>query len=252
MVQRQNDDATPLNPNKHLAILDDPRVPIDIFGTKIWVHDPKECFWISKKILERGLWEPYAQSALMNSVGVKRNDDNSPSLFVDIGANIGAYSIIMAAAGYNVEAFEPMEYNVEIFAQSILENEFQDKIKLHKVAVGKASVKKVCLQVKASTKQRPNLGNNQITDKATDLGNNCVPLVRLDTIVPRCPDLVKVDVEGLEVNALIGLGVSKYGSCRPNAIAIEDWSGGKSIPYLQKLGYNCEKLSHQDFVCRIK
>ena len=50
----------------------------------------------------------------MNSVGVKRNDDNSPSLFVDIGANIGAYSIIMAAAGYNVEAFEPMEYNVEL------------------------------------------------------------------------------------------------------------------------------------------
>ena len=34
---------------------------------------------------------------------------------------------------------------------------------------------------------------------------------------------MKVDVEGLEVNALIGLEVSKDGSCRPNAIAIEDW-----------------------------
>ena len=61
-------------------------------------------------------------------------------------------SSFMVAAGYNVEAFEPMEYNVELFAQSILENEFQDKIKLHKVAVGKASVKKVCLQLFASTK----------------------------------------------------------------------------------------------------
>ena len=70
-----------------------------------------------------------------------------------------------------------------------------DKIKLHKVAVGKASVKKVCLQVFASTKQNPNLGSNQITNEATDLGINCVPLVRLDTIVSRCPDLVvKVDV----------------------------------------------------------
>ena len=70
-----------------------------------------------------------------------------------------------------------------------------DKIKLHKVAVGKASVKKVCLQVFASTKQNPNLGSNQITNEATDLGIiNCVPLVRLDTIVSWCPDLVKVNV----------------------------------------------------------
>ena len=94
-----------------------------------------------------------------------------------------------------VKAFEPMEYNLELFTKSILENEFQDKIKLHKVTtVGKASVKKVCLQVFASTKQNPNLGNNQITNEATDLGINCAPLVRLDTIVSWFPDLVKVDV----------------------------------------------------------
>ena len=62
-----------------------------------------------------------------------------------------------------------MEYNLELFTKSILENEFQDKIKLYKVAVGKASVKKVCLQLFASTKQRPNLGNNQITDAIKQL-----------------------------------------------------------------------------------
>ena len=101
-------------------------------------------------------------------------------------------------------------------------------------------------QIKAQLWQQQN------SDEATDLGNNCVPLVRLDTIVSRCPDLVKVDVEGLEVNALIGLEVSKDGSCRPNAIATEDWWGEKSILYLQKLGYNCEHLKDADFVCRIK
>ena len=53
----------------------------------------------------------------MNSVGVKRKDDNSPSLFVDFWANIGigTFSIIMAAAGYTVKVFEPMEYNLELF-----------------------------------------------------------------------------------------------------------------------------------------
>ena len=108
LVQRQKGDTTPLNPNKHLAILGEPRVPIDISGTKIWVHDRKECFWISKKILERGFWEPYAQSALilMNSVGVKKKDDNSPSLFVDIGANIGTFSFIIH--GGSTRVFKPM------------------------------------------------------------------------------------------------------------------------------------------------
>jgi hypothetical protein len=33
---------------------------------------------------------------------------------------------------------------------------------------------------------------------------------------------MKVDTEGLEVNALEGLGVSKKGSCRPKLIATED------------------------------
>ena len=115
--QKGDGEATPLGPNKHLAILGEPRVPIDISGTKLWVHNPNECFWISKKILENEFWEHYVQSALMNSVGVKRKDDNSPSLFVDFWANIGigTFSIIMAAAGYTVKVFEPMEYNLELF-----------------------------------------------------------------------------------------------------------------------------------------
>ena len=44
LVQRQKGDATPLNPNKRLAILGEPRVPIDISGTKLWVQNPNECF----------------------------------------------------------------------------------------------------------------------------------------------------------------------------------------------------------------
>ena len=254
LVKRNKGDHTPLNPNKKLAVI---RLPIDIKGTKIWVHDPKECIYISKGLFEDGQWEPYVQKALMESLPPIRQNDESggrPSLFVDIGGNIGTFSIIMAAAGYQVEAFEPMEYNVELFAQSILENKLQDKIKLYKVAVGKTYTPKVCLQAFASTDEEPNLGNNKIKEGTPDLGNNCVPLVRPDTIVSRCPDIVKVDVEGLEVNALIGLGVSKNGTCRPKAIAIEEQHGESSKAHLEKLGYNCEllKAANGDWICRIQ
>ena len=54
---------------------------------------------------------------------------------------------------------------------------------------------------------------------------------------------MKVDVEGLEVNVLIGLGVSKDGSFRPNAIAIEDWSG-KRVYHISRNLDTTAKNSH--------
>ena len=128
--QKGDGEATPLGPNKHLAILGEPRVPIDISGTKLWVHNPNECFWISKKILENEFWEHYVQSALMNSVGVKRKEK-----MTTVQVYLWILGLILVLEPFLsswrqlgiVEAFEPMEYNVELFAQSILENEFQDR-----------------------------------------------------------------------------------------------------------------------------
>ena len=105
--QKGDGEATPLGPNKHLAILGEPRVPIDISGTKLWVQNPNECFWISKKILENEFWEHYVQSALMNSVGVKRKEKmTTVQVYLWILGLILvlepflSFSIIMAAAGY--------------------------------------------------------------------------------------------------------------------------------------------------------
>ena len=84
-------------------------------------------------------------------------------LWILLGQTLEPFlSSFMVAARYNVEVFEPMEYNVELFAQSILENEFQDiVIKLHKVAVGKASVKKVCLQLFTAPNKNPTLATTK-------------------------------------------------------------------------------------------
>jgi FkbM family methyltransferase len=234
LVRRGYQD-TPLNPNKQLVVIGDPVKPINVTGTKLWVHDPKECL-ISKALLEEGKWEPYMQRALMEELPPKK-DDGIQTQFLDIGGNIGAFSIIMAAAGYAVETIEPMEYNVELLYRSIIENHFEDRVKLFKLAAGETYVPKVCLDVFMSSERKPNIGNNRISVNAKDTGNNCVPQVRLDSIVSRCPDLVKVDVEGYEVNALKGLGVTKYHSCRPTAIAIE------------ALGYGCRKIAGFDHIC---
>jgi FkbM family methyltransferase len=158
----------------------------------------------------------------------------------------------MAAAGFQVEAFEPMQYNVEVFSLSIQENSFQNKLTLFQVAVGETPQDLVCLTPIDTSAIKPNMGNGQVQVGRSD-GENCVPLVRVDSLVSRCPDLVKVDVEGMEVSALKSLGLTTDKDCRPKGIMVEDKHGGEEsvVAHLINLGYTCSFMtSDKDFYCK--
>lgn len=209
-VELKQGSSTPLNPQKQFAILSAPEQAV---GTKMWVHNILECIYISRSLVKTGYWEPFLQKELIES--------GPPGLFVDIGANIGTFSLVLAAAGYKVEAFEPMEYNLELFRLSIQANSgFSDRITIHEVAVGDTPIDKVCLTPAYAGTPTKNLGNGQITtaDSGTG-GTNCVPLVRPDSLTTACPDVVKVDVEGWEGPAIRGLGIPL--TCRPRMIVHE-------------------------------
>ena len=52
-------------------------------------------------------------------------------------------------------------------------------------------------------------------------GATCVPLIRPDSVLNgRCPDALKVDVEGYEAPAMRGLGIAD-GTCLPKVIVHE-------------------------------
>jgi FkbM family methyltransferase len=57
-------------------------------------------------------------------------------LFIDIGANIGYYSLLAASIGIKCIAFEPIQKNYRLFEKSIKQNNFQHLIKLYKIALG--------------------------------------------------------------------------------------------------------------------
>ena len=57
--------------------------------------------------------------------------------FVDIGANIGTFTIAMAMAGYNVIAFESLRINQQALRLSICANQLMDRITVFNVALGK-------------------------------------------------------------------------------------------------------------------
>ena len=105
-------------------------------GFRIFVHPPTECPHVSHNIMASGLWEaqrtrrmhlymsaaPPASAAGGGGAGGAGLERLEP-VFLDVGANIGWYSLLVAAmTNHSVVAFEPMPYNAELFEASIEAN----------------------------------------------------------------------------------------------------------------------------------
>jgi FkbM family methyltransferase len=122
---------------------------------------------------------------------------------IDIGANIGTFSLLSASLGHKVEAFEVFSTNAKAIATSIKLNNFEDKIKLNHRGVSDNDANMLVVG------RCNGNGNCQVRPISKEEGKNnpdAVPLVRLDDALKHIDSvcLLKVDVEGHEVNLLKG------------------------------------------------
>jgi FkbM family methyltransferase len=121
---------------------------------------------------------------------------------IDAGAHIGFFTIQMAAmvgSEGRVYAFEPFEANASLLEQSVVENQFRDRVVFRRAAVGAASGTATLtfpvetLNSGGAYLLRPGtapLAGNRKTE---------VPVVALDTLELRRPvRFIKMDVEGAE------------------------------------------------------
>ena len=76
-------------------------------NTMVCIHDPKFDKHISRELKERGMWEPTNIRSFLNLL----NDLNDTNV-IDVGANIGVYSLFAAKLGRNVIAVEPLHENL--------------------------------------------------------------------------------------------------------------------------------------------
>jgi FkbM family methyltransferase len=113
-------------------------------------------------------------------------------LFVDVGANIGSYTILAGATGADVMAFEPGERFADL--KRNIEVNAGISVDCRETAVG-ASAGQLSFTVGLDTINRA---------AATGENSRSVPVVRLDDVVERAPMLIKVDVEGYEAAVLAG------------------------------------------------
>ena len=122
-------------------------------------------------------------------------------VMLDIGANIGSYTILAGAVvGAKCFAFEPIPETFRCLIDNVNINGIYDKVKCYNIGLADKN---------GILKFTSNLGtNNHVIFNNSSIKNIeiiDVPVRKLDTIVSGCdPLLIKIDVEGLELQVLKG------------------------------------------------
>jgi FkbM family methyltransferase len=164
---------------------------------RINLHDNKD--YISRYIRTYGFWEKHATELVHQIIQLNRN-----IVFIDIGANIGYFSLLVASSGIKSIAFEPIKENYELFEQSINENGFQNLIQTYKVALGDER------KTSSFNVIKHNMGGSTSIDFLFNLQPDFkrdIEILLADDFLYNIEDdmFIKMDVENMEVEVLNGM-----------------------------------------------
>lgn len=96
----------------------------------VCIYNVSEDIYVSKSLESSGIWEPAITSFLYEVFTANRN-----LTFIDVGANVGYFSLMAAAAGVHVIAVEPIDENVSKLLVAVERNGFKDRVTVLQYAV---------------------------------------------------------------------------------------------------------------------
>lgn len=139
---------------------------------------------------------------------ISKAGQSSETLLYDIGANIGAYSVIMPSLlpGLQVRAFEPDLRNLVFLRANICINALEDRVTIMDVAVGDEAGTVQFLESRGG--DLLNTGKSKVvTDSASGTSLRTVRKIAIDDLaIPiGTTVLMKIDVEGYEFDVLKGM-----------------------------------------------
>lgn len=149
-------------------------------------------------------------------------------LFVDVGANVGSYSILASkVCRANVVAIEPDPVTAIRLQRNFEVNDVVDISEIAETAVG-ASQGTVSFTIGLDTV-------NKVADK-TNAEVRSVNLTTVDVLLAnRCPRVIKMDVEGYEDEVLKGM--EKTLGCSKLLAVISESSGPDVVNKLKEFGF---------------
>jgi FkbM family methyltransferase len=187
---------------------------------------------LTRNLLARGCWEPEVTAALNHLL-------KEGMVVVDIGANVGYYTLLAArAVGPSglVYAFEPEPKNCELLRKNIQENGYTNVIAVQKAVSDRTGVGQLWLDP-------ADPGRHSLWSGPAESMPVPVDIVSLDDHfgqADRLPALLKIDAEGAENLILSGMTRILQGSNRMALImefypALTRAAGGTPEGYLGKL-----------------
>ncbi len=173
---------------------------------------------------------------------------------VDIGAQIGCFTVWAARQGARVLSFEPFPPNFHALQRNVTRNSLQQIILVPHAISGRQEKRKLFLPDNRGHSGRYSLHEGR---GAQTLEVSCVSLDdvvhehRLERI-----DVLKIDCQGSEYEILYGVSLQTLGRIRTIVVECEtfpdppEWSATGLKTYLEKQGFNVEASGQLLFALR--
>jgi FkbM family methyltransferase len=150
------------------------------------------------------------------------------NIFLDIGANIGTYSLLLAKMGLKCYAFEPARENFLAFKINILLNDLGDKITPYNFGLGSKNCEEDFVFETINTGASHLLSSAHFdTSVVGPKKNEKVDIKTLDSIINQLNlnktdrIIIKIDTEGMEPMVL--QGAQGFINDYPNILFIIEW-----------------------------
>ena len=165
----------------------------------------------------------------------------SGGTFLDIGANVGYYSLMAAKLGADkILAIEPNPIVLDRFKTNIKFNKYEKKIKVFKLGIGE---KKDILELRLS---HTDMGSSTVLNNDLDSDKIRIKIVPLSDLLKKEAikkiDVLKIDIEGFEDRALFPYFEKLEKKFYPRLILMEDSSqkewGRNILEWLLANGYH--------------
>lgn len=169
-----------------------------------------------------GLHEFYDMGFVLHAL---REDD----VFVDVGANIGSYTVLAGAAvGADCIAIEPVPSTFSHLLENVELNYLQNSVDCLNIGIGKEAG---TLRFSADEDTMNHVvADAEVCDRTIDIA-----VKRLDDVLAgRSPTIIKIDVEGWEANVISGAR-EVFSGQEPLAVLMEFGMG-------KRYGFNDEQL----------
>lgn len=218
--------------------------------------------FVSKEILNGGVWEPKLVALARDVMKEKKK-----GILLDVGANIGQYTLLGAALGHTVIAVEPISEHVKMISLSAKLNGFQDRIHIFRNAASDY-VSKSFINIHKTNKGGSTIDKLNSTEDETVTDPRFydkveIDLFRLDDILPfydeYFPDLDlifwKADIEGYEPRMFRG-AFKLIADKKPPFIVFEllgksfartQCSFSSLLPALRNLGYKIKNMEGNEW-----